>query len=414
MKENTLCEFKAFVGLDWADKKHDICIQAADSSEREFYQIQHTVDDIEQWACSLRDRFNGRIAVAVELSKGPIIYALQRFDFITIFPVNPTTLARYRNTFTLSSAKDDPTDAEFALELMLRYPDKVLPLTPQSENMRKLAYLVVSRRKLVEDRRRLANRLIATLKQYYPQVLDWFSHKNTQLFCDFILKWASLQELQKARKQPIIKLFKSSSSRTIPLIEKRLQAIKIAKPLTEDMAVISAHRLEAMALAAQMLAIIRAIKLFDVEILSTFKALPDCPIFSDLPGAGPCLAPRLLVAFGEDRRRYKSAAEIQQDAGIAPVTERSGKRSWIHWRWQCSKFLRQTFVEWSAKTVSQSYWAGVYYQNQRDKGKSHQAAVRSLAFKWIRIVYACWQSKTPYNETRYLNQLRERSSPIIV
>ncbi len=414
MKENTLCEFKAFVGLDWADKKHDICIQAADSPEREFYQIQHTVDDIEQWACSLRDRFNGRIAVAVELSKGPIIYALQRFDFITIFPVNPTTLARYRNTFTLSSAKDDPTDAEFALELMLRYPDKVLPLTPQSENMRKLAYLVVSRRKLVEDRRRLANRLIATLKQYYPQVLDWFSHKNTQLFCDFILKWASLQELQKARKQPIIKLFKSSSSRTIPLIEKRLQAIKIAKPLTEDMAVISAHRLEAMALAAQMLAIIRAIKLFDVEILSTFKALPDCPIFSDLPGAGPCLAPRLLVAFGEDRRRYKSAAEIQQYAGIAPVTERSGKRSWIHWRWQCSKFLRQTFVEWSAKTVSQSYWAGVYYQNQRDKGKSHQAAVRSLAFKWIRIVYACWQSKTPYNETRYLNQLRERSSPIIV
>ena len=413
MKENTLCEFKAFVGLDWADKKHDICIQAADSSEREFYQIQHTVDDIEQWAYSLRERFNGRIAVAVELSKGPIVYALQQFDFITIFPVNPTTLARYRNTFTLSSAKDDPTDAEFALELMLRYPDKVLPLTPQSENMRKLAYLVRSRRKLVEDRRRLANRLIATLKQYYPQVLDWFSHKNTQLFCDFILRWSSLQELKNARKQSIIKLFKSSSSRTIPLIEKRLQAIKTAKPLTEDRAVISAHRLEAMALAAQMLAIISAIKVFDVEILSTFKALPDCPIFSDLPGAGPCLAPRLLVAFGEDRSRYKSAAEIQQYAGIAPVTERSGKRSWIHWRWQCSKFLRQTFVEWSAKTVSQSYWAGVYYQNQRDKGKSHQAAVRSLAFKWIRILYACWQSKTPYNETRYLNQLRERSSPII-
>ena len=414
MNENILCEFKAFVGLDWADKKHDICIHPAGSSEREFYQIQHTVDDIERWAYSLRERFNGRIAVAVELSKGPIVYALQQFDFITIFPVNPTTLARYRNTFTLSSAKDDPTDAEFALELMLRYPDKVLPLTPQSENMRKLAYLVVSRRKLVDDRRRLANRLIATLKQYYPQVLDWFSHKNTPLFCDFILRWASLQELKKARKPSIIKLFKSSSSRTIPLIEKRLQAIENAKPLTEDRAVISAHRLEAMALAAQMLAIIRAIKVFDAEILSTFKALPDCPIFSELPGAGPCLAPRLLVAFGEDRSRYKSAAEIQQYAGIAPVTERSGKRSWIHWRWQCSKFLRQTFVEWSAKTVSQSYWAGVYYQNQRDKGKSHQAAVRSLAFKWIRILYACWQSKTPYNETRYLNQLRGRSSPIIV
>jgi hypothetical protein len=120
------------------------------------------------------------------------------------------------------------------------------------------------------------------------------------------------------------------------------------------------------------------------------------------------------LVFNAAQAIYQSVANLLVVQNIAPVTERSGKRCWIHWRWQCSKFLHQTFVEWSAKTVSQSYWAGVYYQNQRDKGKSHQAAVRSLAFKWIRILYACWHSKTPYNETRYLNQLRERSSPIIV
>ena len=413
MKDKVLSEYKAFVGLDWADKKHDICLQSADSSKREFYQIQHTVDAIEQWAYSLKERFDGNIAVALELSKGPIVYALQQFDFITLFPVNPTTLARYRTAFKISSAKDDPTDAEFALELMLRYPEKITPLKTQSEDMRKLASLVEMRRKLVEDRRRFSNRLIATLKQYYPQILDWFSHRSTTLFCDFILRWSSLQELKKARKSSVISFFKSSSSRTVPLIEERLQGIKDAKPLTNDRAVIIVNRLEAMALASQILVTIRAIKTFDDEIQSIFNALPDSKLFSTLPGAGSCLAPRLLVAFGEDRDRYKSAKDIQQYAGVAPVTERSGQRSWIHWRWQCSKFLRQTFVEWAEKTIRKSYWAGVYYDSQRDKGKSHQMAVRALAFKWIRILYACWKSKTPYNETTYLNQLKARSSPII-
>tara|TARA_R110002074_G_scaffold29272_3_gene83903 strand:+ start:684 stop:950 length:267 start_codon:yes stop_codon:yes gene_type:complete len=82
MKDKILSEFKASVGLDWADKKHDICLQSADSSTREFYQIQHTVNAIEQWAFSLKARFDGNIAVAVELSKGPIVYALQQFVHI--------------------------------------------------------------------------------------------------------------------------------------------------------------------------------------------------------------------------------------------------------------------------------------------------------------------------------------------
>tara|TARA_R110002049_G_scaffold210502_1_gene381367 strand:- start:5530 stop:5775 length:246 start_codon:yes stop_codon:yes gene_type:complete len=69
-------------------------------------------------------------------------------------------------------------------------------------------------------------------------------------------------------------------------------------------------------------------------------------------------------------------------ARIAPVTERSGKKCWVHWRWQCSKFLRQSFIEWSEKSVPRSFWAGLYYNQQRAKGSSHQAAVKSLAFKW--------------------------------
>jgi len=136
-------------------------------------------------------------------------------------------------------------------------------------------------------------------------------------------------------------------------------------------------------------------------------------LFDALPGAGAVFAPRLLVAFGAQRERFISAEELQKYAGIAPVTERSGKKSWVHWRLQCPTFLRQTFVEWAAESTRHSFWAQVYYQQQRDKGKAHQAAVWALAFKWLRILYRCWQDRTPYDEATYLQALHRRSSSLI-
>ncbi len=102
-------DYVAFIGIDWANAKHDVCIQGADSEQREFAVIPHQVERIDEWAQSLRQRFGSPIAVAVELTKGPIVSALQKYDFFVIYPVNPTTLAKYREAFTPSRAKDDPT-----------------------------------------------------------------------------------------------------------------------------------------------------------------------------------------------------------------------------------------------------------------------------------------------------------------
>ena len=186
MNGSTREAFTAYVGIDWADKKHDFCVQAAGSEEREFGRFDHQVDRIEQWARSMRERFGGRIAVALELSEGPIVYALQKYDFLVLFPINPTSLARYRETFKPSGAKDDPTDAELALDLLVRHPERFKPIKPQSVGMRKLMFLVEHRRRVVDDKKRITNRLCNALKQYYPQVLDWFDQRDTAVFCDFL------------------------------------------------------------------------------------------------------------------------------------------------------------------------------------------------------------------------------------
>jgi len=413
MSEPMSRSYTAFIGIDWADKKHDICQQPAGSNDRVFYCVHHSVEKIDEWAIGLHERFGGPIAVAVELSRGPIVNALLKYDFLSIFPINPTTLAKYREAFHPSGAKDDPTDAEIAMDLMLHYPERFKPLKPQSADMRKLAYLVEQRRKLVEDKRRFSNRLIDTLKQYYPQPLDWFSHRNSPLFCKFIIRWPSLQKVKRAKESTVIEFFRANKATSKKLLNQRLKAIKEELPLTDDPGVLLAHQLQAVAIAEQMLTAIKVIKTFDIEIEESFGKLPDAKLFESLPGAGLCYAPRLLVAFGEQRERFNSAMEVQQYAGVAPVTERSGNKEWIHWRWKCSKFLRQTFVEWAGKTIDKSYWAGVYYQQQRAKGKTYQVAVRALAFKWIRILYRCWKTNTPYNEVTYLNSLKRRGSPLM-
>ncbi len=158
-------------------------------------------------------------------------------------------------------------------------------------------------------------------------------------------------------------------------------------------------------LAQQLSALLPALVEIDQAIAQLFAQHPDQPLWDSFPGAGEVLAPRLLAAFGADRQRYQKAAEVQQFSGIAPVTERSGKSGWVHWRLACPKFLRQTFHEFAAHSRRWSPWAQAYYEQQREKGAEHHAALRALAFKWIRIFYRCWQDRTPYDEQRYLQAL---------
>src|SRR5229473_4556802 len=202
--EMTHDTFAAFVGIDWADAKHDGCLQAAGSAKRECFQLEHTPEAIDAWVATLRTRFDGQpVAICLELNKGPLVFALRKYDFLILFPLNPLTLARYREAFTPSRAKDDPTDAELQLELLLTHRDKLRPLNPQSPTMRALAQLVEHRRRVVGDKVRITHRLTSTLKNYFPQALQWFQDKDPVIFCDVLSRWPTLKAAQLARRSPL-------------------------------------------------------------------------------------------------------------------------------------------------------------------------------------------------------------------
>ena len=182
------------------------------------------------------------------------------------------------------------------------------------------------------------------------------------MFCDFLTRWPTLKQAQRARKARLSAFFQEHNVRYPHIIERRIQAILAATPLTSDERSSCPIACWSRAWCSSCGCCCKPCSASMREIAELAPTLPDYAVFASFPGAGPVFAPRLLAAFGEQRERYQLADEVQKYTGIAPVTERSGNKCWVHWRLQCPKFLRQTFVEWAALSIPHCYWAKAYYR----------------------------------------------------
>jgi len=402
----------AFAAIDWADQKNFWRLALAGSQEHEQGQLENTPEAVEAWAANLQQRFGGRpIAICLEQSRGALVYMLTKYPHLVLFPVHPTTAARYRETFCPSGAKDDPSDTASLLDLLLRHRERLRQLQPDTVETRLLHFLVEERRRTVDEKTRQSNRLTDCLKLYFPQILHWFDDVTSPLVGALLERWPSLDQLQRAHPGTLRKFFADHNCRSAECIQERIDAIYAAVPATNDAAVREAGAMTARALLALLTTLRSSITAFDRRIAELVAAHPDGALFASLPGAGPVLVPRLIVAFGTRRERYDSALQMQCYSGIAPVKEASGKTKWVHFRLACPKFLRQTFHEFAGHSIGLSEWARAYYQHLRDdEKKSHHAAVRALAYKWIRIIFRCWKDGKPYDESVYLQSLRRRGS----
>ena len=403
----------AFIGLDWADQQHVIRLRAAGSAQVEAQVVDQKPESLRVWIQQLRQRFGGRpVALALEQSRGSLLYALMNVDFLLLYPINPQNLAQYRKAFYPSGAKDDPQDALLLLEMLEKHRDRLRVWVPDDASTRCLRLLAEHRRKLVNRRTALTNQLTSLLKEYFPQALEWAGPLDRLGACDFLQKWPSLETLQKTSASRLRKFYQPRWRGEAQALELQLEQIRQAQPLHSDPALLTASVLMVQALLGQLRPLIESIRQFDQQLQQRFPQHDDYALFHSFPGAGPALGPRLLSAFGSNRDRFQYAAEVQNLSGIAPVTERSGKTCWVHWRLACPKFLRQSFQEFAAQSIHFSLWARTLYDQLRARGLSHHAAVRTLAYKWIRIMFRCWKNRTPYNEDLYLAALQRRGSPL--
>ena len=405
-------EWAAFAAIDWADQKNFWRLVPAGSQRYEQGELENTPESVEAWATALQQRFGGRpIALCLEQSRGALVYMLTQYPHLVLFPVHPTTAARYRETFCPSGAKSDPSDTASLLDLLIRHRERLRPLQPDTVETRLLHFLVEERRRTVDEKTRQSNRLTGYLKLYFPQILQWFDDVTTPLVGDLLARWPSLEQLQRAHPGTLRRFFHGHNCRSQKLLEERITAISQAIPATQDQAVLEAGIMTTRGLVALLAALRGNIAAFDERIAELVRAHPDGALFASLPGAGPVLVPRLIAAFGTCRDRYQNADEMERYSGIAPVKKGSGKTELVHFRYACPKFLRQTFHEFASHSIGQSEWAKAYYEHIRnDEKKDHHPAVRSLAYKWIRIIFRCWKDGKPYDERVYQKSLRRRGS----
>jgi transposase len=413
-RQNPEPEFAAVVAIDWADQKHVWSLQVSSSQQIERGELDNTPEAIEVWAAELHRRFEGRpLAVALEQCRGALVAMLSKYGQLHLYPVHPLTLAKYREAWHPSRSKDDPKDADLLREILCQHRDRLRRLDPDTAAMRLLQFQVENRRKLVDQRTALSNRLTDLLKLYYPQILLWFPDITTPLVGDLLLRWPTLPELQKAKAATLEKFFHQHNCRNQPQVQQRIKQIRQAIPATQDEAVMRSSPGMVRVYVEQIAGLRRAITELEKEIAQLARQQPDWEIFDSLPGAGEVLAPRLMVALGSRRERFASAAELQCFFGIAPVKEASGNSQWIHMRWACPKFLRQSFHEWAACSIHFCDWAKAYYDQQRSRKKSHHTAIRALAFKWMRILYRCWKDRQPYREEIYRLNWAKRNTPLL-
>jgi hypothetical protein len=374
----------AGIGLDWADQRPEIRLAVAGSTTVESFTAEQKPAAWHAWVAQLRARFpQGKIAVALDQSRGALIYALMNYDCLLLYPIPPKTLARYREAFATRGAKSDPNDAHLLCEL---------GRTPV-------------------DRTRLTNRLTALRKRYFPQARDGRGDLRPPAACEFLRAGPTLEAGPPVRRVEWKEFYDGHRRLAAPERVDLFRQIDQAQPLTRDPARVEASALRVQGLAEQRSAVRAVITGLDSELEKLFAQHPDPNLFESPPGARQALAPRRVTAFGSDRSRYDSAQDLQKFSGVAPVTEPNGQKKWVHGRLACPKFVRQTFHEFAAAPCKKSLWARAYYEPQRKLAADHHAAVRSLAYQGIRIVYRCWKDRAPYDEQVYLKSLQRHRSP---
>jgi transposase len=416
----TTADYAAFVGLDWSDAEHAYCLFSAGDEKPQRGVLKQRPEAIAEWVAELRRRFGEQpVAICLEQSRGPLIFALMAYEFLHLYPINPAQLAAYRKALDPSGAKDDPRDGELLARFLRDHRDQLRLWKPDDEITRGLRLLCAQRRDWVEQRVALENQLRQRLKESFPLALELLRgdlHGAAALA--FLAAFPSLKELQRASPRQLAKHLgprRRCCDDPSPeeLHREQIRLIRQAVPLTRDRAILEHARLVVRHAVKQIQSLNEAIVDCEAKIAQWFAEHPDHDLFSSLPGAGAAIAPRMAAAYGTDRDKFQDAGDMQHISGIAPITRRSGKSMSVYARWACPSFLRQTFHEFARCSAKFSLWAQAYLKMRMAGGARYHVAVRALAYKWQRVIFACWKNRQPYDEARYLQRLRLTNSPLL-
>ncbi|MCA9190726.1 MAG: transposase [Planctomycetales bacterium] len=328
-------------------------------------------------------------------------------DQVVLFPVNPKQFSSFRESFRTTKAKSDKDDALLLARMLFEHHRQMNAWKPDDESTPLLNRLCSTRRKWVELRTSLSQRLLDLVKSYFPVILLIADSKlyDHPLLLEILRKWPDPRELKRVNPKVLTALMTRHGVKNEAQQQDFDNGLKNAPIHSRNSTLLLVASLEAKTMVMQLAGCQELINHLDQEIKAVLAKHPDAVLFTPLRGAGAALAPRLLTAFGTDRSRFKNAEEVASYVGIAPVTKQSGKSCIVVRRRACSKYLLHTFHEFASAAAKWCPWSKAYYKLQQSKGMKRHAILRKLAYRWIRILFRVWQTRTPFDQNRYIQSL---------
>lgn len=397
-----------FIGIDWADTKFDICIIDSIGNVLAEFVIKKNVEGFIMLLEKLREYSQSvsDFKILIETPHSLIVDFLHHHGY-PIWHINPNTLKSCRERYRTSKAKSDKFDAFVLADVMRTDHMAPIPFTLGSELSREIAILTSDLRGFIREKTALSNKLIATIKEYYLVFNELFSNIICKSALQFLIAYPTYEEAKALSEKQFINFFKKQDYRRTDRLKEAYKKLKETQISIEPV-IIRTKSKKAVAIATQLLFLLKQIKEYENDIESLLDDHPDKEIFSSIPGAGKRLAPELIAHFGDNRDRFNSYVEIQRLAGSAPVTKQSGNYRGVTFRFACNKKFRKTLQILALCSLTKCLWARKYYDKQIAKGKTHHHALRCLANKWVKIIFKMWKEHQKYDDNRHLADIAKQ------
>jgi Transposase/Transposase IS116/IS110/IS902 family len=390
-----------FVGVDWAEDHHDVCVMAQDGrvlAKRRVPDSVAGIGDLHALVAEHEDD-DESVVVGIEIDRGLVVWSLLEAGY-EVYAINPLASARYRDRHATSGAKSDPGDAKMLADLVRTDRHNHRPIAGDSDLADGVKLLARAHQSAIWNRQRQLNALRSSLREYYPGALAAFGTDLASTDALAVLTIAPTPELGRglSRSKIVSALRRGGRQRYLERRAEEIQEPLRAEQLEAPDVITKAHGLITRSAVTLIVSFNAQIAELETALSEHFEQHPDAKVVRSLPGLGTVLGARVLGEFGDDRTRFSGPKSRKNYAGTSPVTKASGHSRVVLARFARNRRLGDACDQWAFCALNSSAGARSYYDQLRARGKTHHQGLRQLANRLVGILHVCLERGVLYDE----------------
>jgi transposase len=390
-----------FLGIDWGERHHDLCLLDQDGNLVAARRIADGLAGVSELHALVATHVEdpGQVAVGIETDRGLLVGSLLAVGY-QVYAVNPHAVSRYRGRHGTSRAKSDRGDAKVLADLVRIDRHNHRPVAGDSPLAEAVKVLARAHQSLIWARQRHVNALRSALREFYPGALAALGAQLGEPEALAVLELAPTPEQGRRLTRAMVRraLVQAGRRRNLQTRVVAVHDALAAPQLAAPALIQAAYREVVTALVAMLRCLNDQVAALEQQLAARFAAHPDAVILRSQPGLGMVLGARLLGEFGDAPDRYVTAKGRKAFAGTAPVTRSSGLRTVVVARAACNQRLVDACYLWAFAALTASPGARRCYDAHRARGQTHHQALRALGNRLVGILHGCLARRVAYNE----------------